>query len=338
MTKKPLFLTLLLVVILGLGLYVITTKTETRHILHVSYDPTRELYKDYNRVFTADYFEKTGQKLEIRQSHGGSGKQARAVIDGLGADVVSLALAYDIDVIAKKTEKLPKNWQSTLPKNSAPYTSTIVFLVRKGNPKNIHNWDDLIKPNIAIIAPNPKTSGAARWAYLAAWGYGLHSGKSDTDTKDFVAKVIHNIPVLDSGSRGATTTFVERGVGDVLLAWENEALLVLDKLGKNKFEIIYPHLSILAEPPVAIVQKNATDHDARELATAYLEGLYIPESQRIIAQHYYRPTDPTVLAEYHEQFPDMTLFRLEDYFGNWSEAQQRHFDDGGSFDQIFERK
>jgi len=324
---------------LGGGAYFLKSPSpKTQTLLHVSYDPTRELYQEYNQVFTKNWREKTGEKLEIRQSHGGSGKQARSVIEGLSADIVTLALAYDIDVIAKKTGRLPENWQQSLPKNSSPYSSTIVFLVRKNNPKNITNWDDLIKPGIAVITPNPKTSGAARWAYLAAWGYALSQGKSDAEAEAFVSAIIKNVPVLDSGARGATTTFVERGVGDVLLAWENEALLAVEKLGKDRFDIVYPAVSILAEPPVAVVVKNATDHGTLSIATDYLEGLYTPDSQRLIAKHYYRPTDPAILKEFETKFPALHLFKLETYFGDWATAQKTHFDDGGSFDRIFERK
>jgi sulfate transport system substrate-binding protein len=338
MAKKHL---VVIVLLLGIGSGAYFWKSppvKTRALLHVSYDPTRGFYQEYNDRFSKNWRKKTGEKLEIRQSHGGSGKQARSVIEGLSADIVTLALAYDIDVIAKKTGQLPENWQTQLPENSAPYTSTIVFLVRKGNPKNIHDWNDLIKPGIAIIAPNPKTSGAARWAYLAAWGQCLHHGKSRDDAKTFVTAMIKNVPVLDSGSRGATTTFVERGVGDVLLAWENEALLAVEKLGKDRFEIVYPAVSIRAEPPVAVVTTTATKHETLKIATDYLEGLYTPESQRLIAKYHYRPTDPEILKEFEAKLPKMELFRLETYFVDWATAQKEHFDDGGSFDQIFERR
>lgn len=326
----PLFAGLLLT---GCG----TKNTDPLSLLHVSYDPTRELYQEYNSYFSTIWKEKTGKILTIQQSHGGSGKQARAVIEGLKADIVTLALAYDIDAIAQKAKTLPTNWQQKLPHNSTPYTSTIVFLVRKGNPKNIQDWSDLAKPGIAVITPNPKTSGAARWSYLAAWGYALKQGKTETEAKDFVAAIIRNAPVLDSGARGATTTFVERGIGDVLLAWENEALLVVEKLNTSNFEIIYPSISILAEPPVAVVEKNATEKGTLELATVYLETLYTPEAQRLIARHYYRPIDPAILAEFPILQP-ITLFRLEELFGSWQKAQETHFNDGGTFDQIFEKK
>ncbi len=339
MTAKHVLITLGVALVVGVAAYfVVTPSVKTQTLLHVSYDPTRELYQDYNAGFIQAWKQKTGQKVEIRQSHGGSGKQARSVIEGLDADIVTLALAYDIDAIAQKTQKIPATWQSSLPANSAPYTSTIVFLVRKGNPKKILNWDDLAKPGIAVITPNPKTSGAARWAYLAAWGYALSQGKSEPEAQNFLKKIIQNVPVLDSGARGATTTFVERGVGDVLLAWENEAFLAVNKLGKSQFEIVYPALSILAEPPVAVVEKNTLAHGKQALAKAYLEGLYTAESQHLIAKHYYRPSDPEILGQYRSQFPDMRLFRLEDYFGDWATAQKRHFDDGGSFDQVFEKR
>jgi len=339
MSKPYIFGIIIGIIALGGGAYFLKSPApKTKTLLHVSYDPTRELYQDYNQLFAKNWHEKTGEKLEIRQSHGGSGKQARSVIEGLSADVVTLALAYDIDVIAKKTQRLPENWQQTLPKSSAPYTSTIVFLVRKNNPKNIRNWDDLIKPGVAVITPNPKTSGAARWAYLAAWGYALSQGKSDAEADAFVSAIIKNVPVLDSGSRGATTTFVERGVGDVLLVWENEALLAMEKLGHDRFDIVYPSISILAEPPVAVVVDNAKAHGTLSIANEYLEGLYTPESQRLIATHYYRPIDPAIVKEFKTRFPAIELFKLETYFGDWAHAQKTHFDDGGSFDRIFERK
>jgi sulfate/thiosulfate-binding protein len=338
MTTKPILLTIGVAVMVGVATYFfVTPSVKTKSMLHVSYDPTRELYQDYNAGFIQSWQQKTGEKVAIRQSHGGSGKQARSVIDGLDADIVSLALAYDIDAISQKTHKIPTTWQSRLPANSAPYSSTIVFLVRKGNPKHIQNWDDLAKPGIAVITPNPKTSGAARWAYLAAWGYYLHLGKSEQEAQAFLKQIIQNVPVLDSGARGATTTFVERGVGDVLLTWENEALLAISKLKKAEFEMVYPAISIVAEPPVAIVDKNTLLHGTESLAKAYVEGLYTEASQHLIAKHYYRPSDPAILAQYRSQFPDMPLFRLADHFGDWETAQKRHFDDGGSFDQVFKR-
>ncbi len=305
-------------------------------LLNVSYDPTRELYSDVDRAFAAAYASKTGQKVEAKASHGGSGKQARAVIDGLEADVVTLALAYDIDSIAK-TGLLDTNWQSKLPDNSTPYTSTIVFLVRRGNPKGIKDWSDLIQPGVKIITPNPKTSGGARWNYLAAWGYALRQpGGSDASAKKFVGQLFKNVPVLDSGARGATTTFVERGIGDVLLAWENEAVLATKELGQNKFEIVAPSQSILAEPPVAVVDKVAKKHGTEALAKAYLEFLYTPQGQELAAKHYYRPRDAKVAAKYAAQFPKLELFTLKDVFGSWDKAQQTHFASGGTFDQIYQ--
>jgi sulfate transport system substrate-binding protein len=273
----------------------------------------------------------------VNQSHGGSGKQARAVIDGLEADVVTLALAYDIDEIAQKAKLIPLDWQKRLPHNSSPYTSTIVLLVRKGNPKGIKDWDDVVKLGISVITPNPKTSGGARWNYLAAWGYALkHSGGDETKAKDFVTRLYKNVPVLDSGARGATTTFVERGIGDVLIAWENEALLSVKELGADKFEIIAPSISILAEPPVTVVDKVAKKHGVQEVAQAYLEYLYTEEGQKIAAKHYYRPRLATVAAEYAKQFPQVTLFTIDEVFGGWENAQKTHFADGGTFDQIYQ--
>ena len=306
-------------------------------LLNVSYDPTREFYEDFNAAFAKDWKAKTGQTVTIDQSHGGSGKQSRAVIDGLEADVVTLALAYDIDSIAEKADLLPKNWQTRLPDNSAPYTSTIVFLVRKGNPKNIKDWSDLVKPGVSVITPSPKTSGGARWNYLAAWGYALRQpGGNEASAKDFVTKLYKNVPVLDSGARGSTTTFVERGLGDVLISWENEAYLATNELGKGKFEIITPSLSILAEPPVAVVDKIAKKHGTTEVATAYLKYLYSPEGQELAAKNYYRPTSKEVAAKYAKQFPKANLFTIDELFGGWSKAQKTHFDDGGVFDQIYQ--
>ena len=311
---------------------------DTQQLLNVSYDPTRELYEDYNKIFTQHWKEKTGKDIKINQSHGGSGKQARSVIDGLGADVVTLALAYDIDVIAQKAKLLPLDWQSKLPHNSSPYTSTIVFLVKKGNPKNIHDWNDLVKPGVQVITPNPKTSGGARWNYLAAYGYALKANNGDeAKAKDFVAKLFKNVPVLDTGARGATITFVERGIGDVLIAWENEAYLSVNQLGKDKFDIVTPSISILAEPPVAVVEQNAKKNGTLDVATEYLNYLYSPEAQEIIAKNYYRPSDAKVAAKYAAQFPKTKLLTIRD-FGGWDVAQKKHFADGGTFDQIYEGK
>jgi sulfate transport system substrate-binding protein len=306
------------------------------NLLNVSYDPTRELYQDINKSFAAAYKATSSDKLTIKQSHGGSGKQARSVIDGLDADVVTLALAYDIDEIAERG-LLAKDWQKRLPHNSAPYTSTIVFLVRKGNPKGIKDWNDLIKPGVGVISPNPKTSGGARWNYLAAWGYALKQpGGSEATAKDFVTKLFRNVPVLDSGARGATTTFVERGIGDVLLAWENEAILAIKELGPEKFEIVAPPLSILAEPPVAVVDKVVDKRGTRKVAEAYLQHLYSDAGQEIVAQNYYRPISEKVAKKYEAQFPKVKLFTIDDTFGGWAKAQKTHFADGGSFDQIYQ--
>jgi len=304
-------------------------------LLNVSYDPTRELYKDINRNFAAQWQQKTGQALSIKQSHGGSGKQARSVIDGLDADVVTLALAYDIDEISARAKLLPADWQKRLPNNSAPYTSTIVFLVRKGNPKAIRDWSDLARPSISVITPNPKTSGGARWNYLAAWAYALkRPGASETTARDFVASIYRNVPVLDTGARGSTVTFVERGIGDVLIAWENEALLGLNELGADRVEIVYPSQSILAEPPVALVDRNVDKKGTRAVAQAYLEYLYTPAAQDIIARNHYRPSDGATAARYARQFPALKLYTVDEVFGGWSKAQSTHFKDGGVFDQI----
>jgi sulfate transport system substrate-binding protein len=305
-------------------------------LLNVSYDPTREIYQDFNAAFAKYWKAKTGQVVSIRQSHGGAAKQARAVIDGLEADVVTLALAYDIDAIAEKAKLIPPDWQKRLPHNSSPYTSTIVLLVRKGNPKGIKDWDDLAKPGIEVITPNPKTSGGARWNYLAAWAYALaQPGGNDEKAKDFVAKIYKNVKVLDSGARGSTTTFVERGIGDVLIAWENEAYLSLQELGPDKFEIVAPSLSILAEPPVTVVDKVVDKHGTREVATEYLKYLYTPEGQDIAGKHFYRPIDPTVAAKYAKRFASVKLVTIDDVFGGWQKAQKTHFNDGGIFDQIY---
>jgi sulfate/thiosulfate-binding protein len=305
-------------------------------LLNVSYDPTRELYQDFNKSFAKFWEGKTKEKVSIRQSHGGSGKQARSVIDGLEADVVTLALAYDIDEIAERSKLLPADWQKRLPHNSSPYTSTIVFLVRKGNPKGLKDWDDLAKPGISIVTPNPKTSGGARWNYLAAWGYSLRRDKSEAKAKDFVAALYKNVAVLDSGARGATTTFVERGIGDVLIAWENEAYLSIQELGPGKFEIVTPSVSILAEPPVALVDKVADRKGTRKVAQAYLDYWYTPEAQEIAAKNFYRPIDPAIAAKHEKQFAKVTLFTIDQVFGGWQNAQKTHFADGGVFDQIFQ--
>jgi sulfate/thiosulfate-binding protein len=306
-------------------------------LLNVSYDPTRELYVDFNAAFTRYWKAKTGQTVRIDQSHGGSGTQARAVMDGLAADVVTLALAADIDAIAKQAQLLPLNWQSLLPDNSSPYTSTIVFLVRKGNPKGIHDWGDLVRPGVSIITPNPKTSGGARWNYLAAWAWALRQpGGNEASAREFVRRLYGNVPVLDTGARGSTTTFVQRGLGDVLIAWENEALLVLRQLGDERFEIVVPSVSILAEPPVAVVDKVALRHATRVVAMAYLQYLYSKEGQEIIARHYFRPRDPEIAAQYAARFPKLELVTIAD-FGGWDSVQHLHFSDGGVFDQISAR-
>jgi sulfate transport system substrate-binding protein len=304
-------------------------------LLNVSYDPTRELYQDFNKAFVANWKAKTGETLNIKASHGGSGKQARSVIDGLEADVVTLALAYDIDALADRN-LLGLDWQKKLPNNSTPYTSTIVFLVRKGNPKHINNWPDLARSGVDVITPNPKTSGGARWNYLAAWAFALKQPGGNADSaKAFVKRIYGNTKVLDSGARGATTTFVERGIGDVLIAWENEAYLAVKELGKDKFEIVTPSISILAEPPVAVVDKVVDKRGTRRQAQAYLEYLYSPEGQEIAARNFYRPRDPKVAAKYAKQFADVKLFTVDDAFGGWRAAQKTHFDDGGVFDQIY---
>jgi sulfate transport system substrate-binding protein len=305
-------------------------------LLNVSYDPTRELYQAFNKAFARHWEATQKEKVTVKQSHGGSGKQARSVIDGLDADVVTLALAYDIDEIAERAKLLPADWQKRLPHNSAPYTSTIVFLVRKGNPKGIRDWNDLVRAGVAIVTPNPKTSGGARWNYLAAWGYAQKKENSEAKAKEFVAALYKNVAVLDSGARGATTTFVERGIGDVLIAWENEAYLSLQELGPGKFEIVTPPLSILAEPPVAVVDKVADRKGTRKVAQAYLEYWYTPEAQEIAAKNFYRPIDPKVAARYDKQFAKVNLFTIDQAFGGWQKAQRTHFADGGVFDQIFQ--
>lgn len=324
------------ILIAGASLAAATVHAD-KELLNVSYDPTRELYVDYNNYFQDYWKEKTGEKVTVKQSHGGAGKQARAVIDGLNADVVTLALAYDIDAIAERTGKIPADWQSRLPNGSAPYTSTIVFLVRKGNPKAIHDWGDLVKPGIEVITPNPKTSGGARWNFLAAWAWALdHYDGDEAKVKDYVTRLYKNVPVLDSGARGATTTFVQRGIGDVFLSWENEAFLAQEELGEGEFEIIVPSVSILAQPPVTVVDGNARKNGNDALAQAYLEQLYSPTGQKIAAKHYYRPfkpedADPEDVA----RFPEVKLITIDEAFGGWQNAQKRFFNDGGVFDQIY---
>jgi sulfate/thiosulfate-binding protein len=305
-------------------------------LLNVSYDPTRELYQDFNAAFSQYWLAKTGDKVTIKTSHGGSGKQARAIIDGLDADVATLALAYDVDQLHEKAKLIPKDWQKRLQHNSSPYTSTIVLLVRKGNPKGIKDWDDLVKPGVSVITPNPKTSGGARWNYLAAWAFAQKKyGGDEAKTKEFVAKLLKNVPVLDTGARGSTTTFVERGIGDVLLAWENEAFLAQKELGVGKFEIVVPSLSILAEPPVTVVDKFAKKHGTEAVSKAYLEYLYTEEGQVIAAKNYYRPTLASVAKKYEAQFPKVNLVKIDEEFGGWQKAQKTHFSDGGTFDQIY---
>ncbi|TAH66637.1 MAG: sulfate ABC transporter substrate-binding protein [Rhodopseudomonas palustris] len=303
-------------------------------LLNVSYDPTRELYGEFNKAFSAAYQKDTGKSIEIKQSHGGSGSQARAVIDGLQADVVTLALAYDIDAIAAKG-LIDKNWQQRLPQNAAPYTSTIVFLVRKGNPKAIKDWDDLVKPGVSVITPNPKTSGGARWNYLAAWGYALKKYGSEDKARDFVANIYKNVPVLDTGARGSTMTFVERGVGDVLLAWENEAFLAVKEFGAGRFEIVAPSISILAEPPVTVVDVVADKKGTRAVAEAYLKYWYGKEGQEIAARNFYRPRDAEIAKKYDSSFAKVELFTIDDVFGGWSKTQREHFTEGGVFDKIY---
>lgn len=306
-------------------------------LLNVSYDPTREFYTEYNAAFAKYWKAKTGDEVTVSQSHGGSGKQAQSVINGLPADVVTLALAYDIDAISQQANLLPADWQQRLPHNSTPYTSTIVFLVRKGNPKHIQDWEDLVKPGVAVVTPNPKISGGARWAYLAAWAYALEKhGHDDTKAKEFVTKLYKNVPVLDSGSRAATTTFVERQIGDVLLSWENEAHLAVKQYGQDKFDIVTPSVSILAEPPVALVDKNARKHHTTEVAQAYLEYLYSDEGQDIAGRNFYRPRDEKIAAKYAAQFPPLKLQTVDEVFGGWQKAEATHFADGGVFDQIFQ--
>jgi sulfate transport system substrate-binding protein len=326
------FAVALIIVLMGSAAHAAGVK-----LLNVSYDPTRELYEEYNKAFAAYWKSKTGDTVSVNQSHGGSGKQARAVIDGLQADVVTLALAYDIDALAVQGDLVPANWQSRLPNNSTPYTSTIVFLVRKGNPKNIHDWGDLVRPGISVITPSPKTSGGARWNYLAAWAWALKQpGGNDASAEAFVKKLYHNVPVLDSGARGATVTFVERGIGDVLLAWENEAYLAIKELGPAKFDMVAPSVSIVAEPPVSVVDQNVDQHGTRKVAEEYLKYLYSKQGQEIAAKHFYRPRDPAVAAQFAAQFANVPqLVTIDGVFGGWTRAQATHFADHGTFDRIY---
>lgn len=335
MTKPNSFLAALLTVVIGITSF--SAQADT-NLLNVSYDPTRELYKDFNAVFANHWKKETGEVLNVRASHGGSGKQARAVIDGLDADVVTLALAYDVDAISQKGLIAP-NWIKRLPDNSAPYTSTIVFLVRKGNPKNIKDWNDLAKPGIEVVTPNPKTSGGARWNFLAAWGYALKQpGGNDQKARELVTNIYKNVKVLDSGARGSLTTFTERGIGDVLISWENEAYLSIKELGPDKFDIVTPSLSILAEPSVAVVDKVVDKKGTRKVATAYLEYLYSPIGQEIAARHYYRPRNKEIAAKYSGNFAKVKLFTIDQVFGGWDKAQKTYFGDGGVFDQIITKK
>jgi sulfate/thiosulfate transport system substrate-binding protein len=309
---------------------------DTVELLNVSYDPTRELYQAFNAAFSEHWKETTGQTVTVKMSHGGSGAQARTVIDGLEADVVTLALAYDIDEIAEKGNLLPKDWQARLPQNSSPYASTIVFLVRKGNPKGIKDWDDLVKPGVSVVTPNPKTSGGARWNYLAAWGFAEKQSGDEQRAREFVAATFKNVPVLDSGARGSTNTFAQRGIGDVLLAWENEAFLAVNEIGRDKVDIVVPSLSILAEPPVAVVDKVVDQKGTRAVAESYLKYLYTPEGQELAAKNYYRPREASVAAKHASDFPPVNLINIDESFGGWAKAQPLHFNDGGIFDQIYQ--
>lgn len=328
-------LALIAAVILGLSSVAAVQAADKVELLNVSYDPTREFYDEFNKLFADHWIKTKGQEVTITQSHGGSGKQARSVIEGLKADVVTLALAYDIDVIAEKGGRVPKDWQGKLPHNSAPSNSTIVFLVRQENPKHIKDWSDLVRDDVKVITPNPKTSGGARWNYLAAWAYAKDAfGGDEAKIKDYMSKLFKNVPVLDTGARGSTTTFVQRGIGDVLIAWENEAHLAVQQSGKGKFEVIMPSISILAEPPVAVVEKNTDKKGTTEVAKAYLEFLYTPEAQQLAAKYFYRPTDAKVAAQFTDRFPKIKMVNITD-FGGWANAQKTHFNDDGTFDQIY---
>jgi sulfate transport system substrate-binding protein len=320
-----------------LGALISSAAAKDIQLLNVSYDPTRELYAEFNKAFVAHWKARTGERIAIKQSHGGSGKQARSVIDGLPADIVTLALAADVDALYQHGKLIPQDWQKRLPDNSAPYTSTIVFLVRKGNPRNIKDWDDLVKPGIAVITPNPKTSGGARWNYLAAWGYALRKFGSEAKAREFVGRLFKNVPVLDSGARGSTTTFVQREIGDVAISWENEAYLAVKEFGSDKFEIIAPSVSILAEPTVAVVDKVVKRKGTQAVARAYLEYLYTPEGQEIAARNYYRPRNQEIAAKYAQNFTKLELFTIDELFGGWANAQKTHFADGGVFDQLYAR-
>lgn len=336
--KQKWSLLLIGVIVVAIGLIGCSGKSRPDYtLLNVSYDPTREFYRDFNAAFKEDWEERTGEKIQVLQSHGGAGSQARAVIDGLSADVVTLALAYDIDMLHEIGDLIPANWQERLPWNSTPYTSTIVFLVRKDNPKNILDWDDLIREDVEVITPNPKTSGGARWNYLAAWGYGQYIfGNDDRKILEFVTKLYKNVPVLDAAARGATTTFVERGIGDVFITWENEAYLALAEMKEvEAFEIVVPSISILAEPPVTVIDRNVDRKGTRKVAESYLEFLYTEEAQEIIAKHYFRPRNEKILNEYRDFFPELKLVTVDEHFGGWREAQEKHFSDGGYFDRIY---
>ena len=323
------------IVVAVLALSVAEAKAGDQTLLNVSYDPTREFYKDYDALFAKHWQEQTGGNVTVNVSNGGSGKQARAVIDGLEADVVTLALAYDINAIVRQGKLISPDWQTRLPNNSSPYTSTIIFLVRKGNPKGIKDWDDLVRSDVQVITPNPKTSGGARWNFLAAWGYAAHKYGSQEKAKDFVARLYHNVPVLDTGARGSTTTFAQRGIGDVLIAWENEAYLAINQLGPDKFDIVIPSVSILAEPPVAVVERDADRHGTSKIAEEYLKYLYSDEGQEIIARNYYRPRNQQIAQKYADKLKPVNLFTINEVSGGWQAAQKKHFADGGTFDQIY---